>query len=67
MAQNPQKTVLSSRRGAVLSSDTLALIAQKASEIHHGQILIDINADRPDFVTVETISRERCPTISHHG
>jgi hypothetical protein len=54
-------------RTAVLSSETLALIAQKASEIHHGSVLIEINADRPDFVTVEAISRERCETVSHHG
>lgn len=55
------------RRGAILSADTLALVARKASEIHHGSVVIEINADRPDFVTVEAISRERCPTVSHHG
>lgn len=67
MAQQPQKQALPARRGAVLSSETLALIAQRASEIHHGQVVIDINADRPDFVTVESISRERCLVVSHHG
>ena len=45
-----------------LSSDILAFIAQRASALHHGQIIVDINADSPSKIDVTVIEKERFRT-----
>ena len=55
------------QRTAVLSTETLAFIAQKAAEIHHGEIRVLVNADNPQMVTIQVIQNERFPAVSHKG
>lgn len=55
------------QKTAILSTETLAFIAQKAAEIHHGEIRLEINADRPQMVTIQVIQNERFPAVSHKG
>lgn len=55
------------QKTAVLSTETLAFIARKASEIHHGSVLLEINADKPQMVTIQVIQNERFPAPSHLG
>lgn len=45
--------------GVVLSSEALAYIASKAATIHHGQIILDINADKPEKIEIQVIEKER--------
>lgn len=46
-------------RGVVISDETLELVRQRAMKIHHGEIRIYINVDKPRSVDVEFIERER--------
>ncbi len=46
-------------RGVVLSDETLEQIRQRAMKIHHGEIKIYINVDKPRSVDIEFIDRER--------
>lgn len=55
------------QKTAVLTTETLAFIAQKVSEIHHGSVNIEVNADKPQMVTVHVIQNERFPAPSHLG
>ena len=50
-----------------MSTETLAFIAQKAAEIHHGEIRVLVNADNPQMVTIQVIQNERFPAVSHKG
>lgn len=52
---------------AILTTETLAFIAQKASDIHHGEIRVLVNADKPQMVEVQVIQNERFPAPSHLG
>ena len=55
------------QKTAVLSTETLAFIARKVSEIHHGSVNIEVNADKPQMVTIHIIQDERFPAPSHLG
>lgn len=46
-------------RGVVLTDETLEFIRQRAMKIHHGEIKIYINVDKPRAVDVEITERER--------
>lgn len=55
------------QKTAILTTETLAFIAQKASDIHHGEIRVLVNADKPQMVEVQVIQNERFPAPSHLG
>ena len=55
-----------SKNGVVLSSEILAFVAQKASEIHHGRLVLEINVDNPRKVDVFVEQRERF-AVSHRS
>jgi hypothetical protein len=50
--------------GVDLSENVLANIKQVARNIHHGRIVVDINADRPDMVELRVEYCERFPVES---
>lgn len=45
--------------GVELSKEALELIQRAARTIHHGQITVFINRDKPQSVDIEVLSRER--------
>lgn len=46
-------------KGIELPDTLLQQIAAAAKTIHHGQIVIHLNADKPKSVDIEILSRER--------
>ena len=47
---------------AEISDEMLTFIVNKARDLHHGSIVIDVNADRPGQIGVEVVQKERFRT-----
>ena len=50
---------MSPKAATTIPDTLLAYIRQEAQRMHHGRIIIEINADKPDRVDVITENRER--------
>jgi hypothetical protein len=57
--QRPQIPVKESVKGVVIPENLLQHIKDEAKRIHHGRIIVEINADKPGKVDVITESRNR--------
>lgn len=51
----------------LLTPEAIEFISKKVSEIHHGSVNIEVNADKPHMVTIHVIQNERFPAPSHFG
>lgn len=49
-------------RGVEISDEILTFIVRRAAQMHHGSIVIEINADNPSKVDVQVVQKERFRT-----
>ena len=49
-------------RGVELSDEILTFLVQKAAEIHHGRLILEINVDSPSKIDILVEQKERFRT-----
>lgn len=56
-------------KGVIIPPNLLEHIRNECTQIHHGRIIVEINADSPNKIDVITESRERFKgkPVSHEG